>query len=112
MEKNLPSLFQQLPGNINDGQKELLNLICLKYQNNQSINKEEIVNIYRLKVQRQKERWDNYYEYDRQNDKWRGAYVPYSSWHIEDLATSWLLRALGALMKKGYLTVIPRINLI
>ena len=104
-----PILFEGKLLGLNDGQKMLLRLICDKYKNGRTITHDDILNIYQQYVQRYTHSSVRTYDFGTQS--WKYKEVPFSDWYVEELARSWLLRALGALIKKGYLTVIPRIDL-
>ena len=104
-----PILFEGKLLGLNDGQKMLLRLICDKYKNGRTITHDDILNIYQQYVQRYTHSPVRTYDFGTQS--WKYKEVPFSDWYVEELARSWLLRALGALIKKGYLTVIPRIDL-
>jgi hypothetical protein len=93
---------------INDGQKALLRLICEKYKNNEPLQKEEAKQIYIEKVKR---KIGITYTYRLGDSPWETKTYPYKDWELDQLTISWMLRALGALIQKGYLTVIPRIQL-
>lgn len=96
---------------INDGQKALLRLISEKYQNGGIISKDEMTKIWNEKIRRHNKFWDYYGgEYDTTLKRRTGAYRDYEDFQIDQLVTSWVLRALGALIQKGYLTVIPRMQ--
>ncbi len=94
---------------INTGQEALFLLISKKLKEKQIIQYEETKQIYTSTVQRSE------YTTESSWDNIRGEWVyeprKYQEWEIEILVYSWLLRALGALIKKGYLAVIPRIEL-
>ena len=98
----LPQLFNGKLRPINEGQKALMVLVSIKYQSYEHIEYEELRTIYQKKVQRNKH--STYWT----RDGWKT--VDYADWEIYNLTTSWVLRAIGTLVKKGYLTVIPKIN--
>ena len=106
--ENTPVLFSQKLKNINNGQKTLLRLICKKHNKRELIGRDEITKIYKEEVQRNK-LFLNYY-YDHDEKKYKTERIPYNEYQIEFYVTSWVLRALGALIRKGYLTVMPRID--
>ena len=54
--------------------------------------------------------WCYYAKHDDINHQWIGAEKVWSDWHWKLNFRNWLLRALGALICKGYLTVLPAIN--
>jgi len=93
---------------INTGQQALFLLICKKLKQKTTVEYEEIKNIYTTTVQRSEYTSEDYW--DREKDKWNWTSRKYEDWEIDNLMSSWLLRALGALIKKGYLLVIPRIE--
>ena len=75
---------------------------------NVKFSNEELEIIYKEKVQRYKSAkrglWDS-------QEGWIEEPRKYFDWEIDQMLQAWVLRALGALIKKGYLTVIPRISL-
>lgn len=93
---------------INTGQEALFLLICKKLKRKEIIQREEIKKIYTSVVQKSK--YTSEYCWDREKGGWRYQPRKYQEWEIENLVTSWLLRALGSLIKKGYLAVVPRIE--
>jgi len=108
--ENLPeNIFNgsKLKG-VNDGQRALLILICKKLKDGQHVQHDELITIYKTKVQREQRCWTPYYDHEK--EKWGHRYEDYTDYQIESNAQNWLLRALGALIKKGYLTVLPRID--
>jgi len=111
MPDNLLTVFNEKLRPINDGQKALMVLISKKYKTSEQIDYNELKEIYEKKVQRSKKYYEYYHTYDEKEKKWIGGYVIYEKWRVELMVTSWVLRAIGALVKKGYLTVIPKINL-
>ena len=104
MSTNLPTIFNGKLRPINDGQKALMILISKKYEKKEQIEYEELEKIYQKKVQRNKK----YHYWTYKNEC---IYEDYLDYQMTQLVTSWVLRAIGALVKKGYLTVIPKINL-
>ena len=93
---------------INTGQEALFLLVCKKLKEKQIIQHEEIKEIYTSMVQRYE--YTNEHYWNQEKGEWSDRPRKYYEWEIDNLITSWLLRALGALIKKGYLTVIPRIK--
>jgi hypothetical protein len=94
---------------INNGQIMLYQLVCEKIKTKQTIQYQEIEDIYINHVQRSKSGaclvWDKekkHYTWEKRN---------YDEADIQRLAESWVLRAIGTLIKKGYLTVVPVMNL-
>lgn len=106
--KEVDKLFQGHLKPLNDGQRALLRLVTEKYQNGGIVQYEELEIIYKEKVQRYKSAkrglWDS-------QEGWIEEPRKYFDWEIDQMLQAWVLRALGALIKKGYLTVIPRISL-
>ena len=111
MSTNLTTIFNDKLRPINDGQKALMILISKKYEKAEQIEYEELEKIYHEKVQRNKKYWSYYHTYDEQEKRWYAGYEEYEKWQLDILVTSWVLRSIGTLVKKGYLTVIPKINL-
>lgn len=111
-ESNLPQrLFNGngLP-KINSGQKALFLLICKKLNQREIIKYGEYEKIYFNEVKQYNQRGENYW--DSEINDWGWRYRDYNDYEIEQMVKSWLLRALGTLIKKGYLIVLPRIEFV
>lgn len=93
---------------INGGQQALFLLVCKCLKHSRKVEYEEIMGIYTSVVQRSCNKSDGYW--DKEKNCWGWNSRRYDPWEIDILAQSWLLRALGALIKKGYLTVVPCIE--
>lgn len=97
-----------MPG-INTGQEALFLLVCKALEEKRIIQYKECEHIYKTTVMVSEFGWSDFWDSDEQ--EWKDKQYKRTDWEIKQLADSWLLRALGALIKKGYLTVIPRIEL-
>jgi hypothetical protein len=110
VDTNLPQRIfdvEVLPP-VNDGQRELFGLICRRLKEKAIVQHREILFIYQTYVQESEYSSAGYF--DEEQDKWIENFRKYKDWEIEALCNAWLLRALGTLIKKGYLTVIPQIQ--
>lgn len=89
------------------GQEKLLALILDKYKKSEKILIEEVQPIYQIAMTRKRNQgW--FRDSEGKTHEWDNEYTPA---YLTDKATQWLLRNLGSLIKKEYLTVIPRIQL-
>lgn len=98
---NLPSL--------NTGQKALFLLVCDALEQKRAIQFKECKYIYKMAVQ--KSDFSSWYYLDEETQKYVQVKRKYSDNEVDNKCNGWLLRTLGSLIKKGYLTVIPRIEL-
>ena len=94
---------------INTGQEGLFLLVCKALKEKRIVQYKEIKHIYQTVVQESEFTGFEYWDTEKQEYVWKSR--KYSDWEIDNLTNSWLLRALGSLIKKGYLAVIPRIEL-
>ena len=100
------------PKPLSSGQQELYKLLCDTLNGKtEKVARPDIINIYNKTVRRSEKRYEDYHKYDHENKRWIGSYVEYEDWRIEMYAEMWFIRALGALIRKGYITVIPLIDL-
>ena len=88
-------------------QKALVALIINKYKAGTQIILDEVRPIYKLAMRES----EHYMGWRDDDGVWQERRRPYTEQYMKDKATQWLLRNLGSLIKKGYLTVIPRISL-
>lgn len=86
--------------------QKLLELLINKYNNKETVTSKEIVSLYKQYVQRS----DTHWAYDHTDGRER--YVPYTDNQIERHSRNWLIRSLGTLINKGYLKVIPNMDLV
>lgn len=91
------------------GQLALYELILEANKNKFVISKERLKMIYINSVQRSMEYWNPWKE--KIGDQWKGGYEQRSEWQLDINCLAWFTMALGSLIKKGYLTVIPKFNL-
>jgi hypothetical protein len=93
---------------INKGQEALFCLVSRKLKEQKKVEYDELMEIYLYNVQmcslRSEAVWDS------KTGKYSYEGRPYRDFEIEQMMQSWLLRALGTLIKKGYLMVIPRME--
>ena len=111
-KKNPP---QKLFGNgelprLNGGQEVLFHLVCEAIWENKKVDYDDLMDVYQFEVQRSGNKSTLCWDEASGKHVWRSS--PYADWELEQLMQSWLLRALGALIKKGYLTVVPRMELV
>jgi hypothetical protein len=98
------------PIKLKPGQTELYQLICdcLQVQD-KKITREKLLDIYTSKVMRSTQYEVYTYNYETK----QGVYVfkdkPQN--YIESDMEQWFIRSLGILVKKGYVTIIPLIDL-
>lgn len=91
------------------GQLALYELILEANRDKFVISRQRLKTVYVNNVQRNKEYWNPWKE--RVGDKYRGGYE-HRNEYVENInCMNWFTNALGALIKKGYLTVIPKFNL-
>lgn len=101
------------------GQRILLSIITDKIHSGASITLEETKNIWITAVCREiREGLPYYYDYYKEtiinsdgNKVWRGGYSLMSDWQITQRSLMWLTSSIGSLVMKGFLKVIPRIEL-
>ena len=93
---------------INTGQEALFLLVCKKLKQQQIVHHDEAMEIYLSVVQMSE--YTGWNCWDNDSGKWEWKSRLKNEWEIEGCFQAWLLRALGTLIKKGYLTVIPCIE--
>jgi len=98
---------EKLP-KINKGQEALYLLICKKIKAKKKVEYDELMEIYKSSVQMSEYTSDNYW--DNEKGDWGYKTRLHTDFEINYLMQSWLLRALGSLIKKGYLMVLPMIE--
>ena len=100
--------------NLTKGQKELYSLICLKIQNSDVLSVSEVKNIYVNLVNRwQKNGIPYYYDFWKRNEKGEivGGLEPMTESQLMIATVTWLTQNIGSLVLKGYLQVIPKLQL-
>lgn len=103
-------LIQQSKKKLTDGEIALLALIKNKLKNNLSITREDFVKIYQKRVQRYAQK-DGLYDYDSENNRFIYKPRDYLKSEIELQAYQWFVSALGRLIIKAKLIVIPVIDI-
>ncbi len=101
--------FEKQKPKLNEGQIALLKLIESSYENQFKITLQQLIKIYKSHVQRYKKR--ETVTYDHEEKCYVGIYVSYKKIDIERAAITWTFRTIGSLVLKGYLIVIPKIQL-
>lgn len=102
--------------NLSKAQKPLFDLICKKLGNNQKLTLPEVKDIYlNYSCRDVRDGIPYYYEYcksyDHKENKCIGGYSPMPIKYADMLTTMWLMHNIGALVLKGYLKVIPILEL-
>jgi len=108
MESNSQSIINstQTPLNsLTKGQERLMLKVFQAFKNKSKINLDEIIDIYKNFVMRSP------YLYDGDFLNYNGEKVLKDEWRIETNARSWCMNAIGSLVRKGFLTVVPNIDL-
>ncbi|MCK5609329.1 hypothetical protein KAR91_46075, partial [Candidatus Pacearchaeota archaeon] len=82
--------------------------ICTKLEEKAIVQYKEVEGIYLNTVQVSQYTYGSYW--DNAAQSWESKRRLYEDWEVKVLVNAWLLRALGTLIKKGYLTVLPRIQ--
>lgn len=102
--------------NLTDAQKPLFALICDKLCKGDKLTMPEIKQIYIKYACREVRNgvpyfWDYWKNYDYINKKSVGGWVKRPDKHLNQLVTMWLMNNIGSLVLKGYLKVLPIIEL-
>lgn len=101
------------------GQAALYDLLAAKNKNKTTVTFEEAKHIWLTKVCRNNyggvpHRYDYFHERIEKGDEvsWNGAYVPMTKIEINMAVMDWLVRTIGVLVMRGYLKVIPMVELV
>ena len=105
--------------NLTRGQKDLYDLITIKLDAGKMIMYVEAKNIYIQKVCQQVRNgipytwnaWAEKYTDDKGEIQFKGAYQPMTDFELNQRVLLWLTSNIGALVLKGYLKVIPMIEI-
>lgn len=96
------------------GQLALYETLDEAYQKKQIITRAVIENLYQNFVEKSLDTYNPWKEQFKQKDgttSYRGGYQPKNDWQRKQSALMWFTLSLGALIRKGYLTAIPKFNL-
>jgi len=99
---------------LSKGQMALYELIVDANKRKFIISRERLKMVYLNEVQRSPDTWSYWKDREELSDgtsKPIGGYEPRPDWQTDMNMMCWFTNALGALIKKGYLTVIPKFNL-
>lgn len=100
--------------NLTQGQKSLFGLITIKLEKNTPISFDEAKKIYLEKVCKNIRNgiphWYNSWKRN-EKDEMVGGYEPLNEWELNNRILMWLTSNIGSLVLKGYLKVIPAIEL-
>lgn len=107
IKKEYTQICKQLP-KLRKSQLDLYELICNCCKNNQTLNVTEAFIIYKKHGAGQS--WNDYLKYDKENDRWIGGVRIWNDYIWKQNFKLWILHTLGALLWKGYLTVLPTID--
>ena len=86
---------------LNQGQTMLYKKISEVTDNKETLHFSDAMEIYKTFVLRETRYWP----------EWGNKSYPYTDWQLKEYCNNWLLRAIGALVKKGYIAMIPMIDL-
>ena len=113
-EKSISLVIAKRP-NLTIGQKKLLNLIVQKIETKDSIRFLEALEIFtQVGCKNIRDGIPHYYDnWDRRDEegRWWGKYKPMDEYRLRVGALTWLTRNIGSLVLKGYLKVIPPLEL-
>jgi len=101
------SLIKPKPAKLTIAQQDLMLLILKKIKEQKQIEFKEIFSIYKNKVNHLPVSYVLHKE-DGTTLHWS---TPQTKNWVEYKAQEWFFRNIGLLVKKGYLTIIPKINL-
>lgn len=98
------------------GQQELYSMLCEKVRLGEKVHFDEAKKIWLDSACQNLEGgvpyyYDNYKSYDEEKKQWVGGRSYLTDAMIANYAISWLLRNIGSLVIKGYLKVIPQLEL-
>lgn len=99
---------------LNKGQLKLYTVILVKLEADEPIYIEEARQMWIDYVAKEvKDGVPRYWNFWWENEKGErvGRWQPMDEWSISNASTQWLLRSLGALILKGYLKIIPQVQL-
>lgn len=103
--------------NLTDGQRCLYGVICEKLKSDTPIYAEEAVKMWLENVSRanfingEPHTYEYYGRYDDIQKKWVPCWRKLSDWEIKTRSITWLMAAIGALVLKGYLKIIPQLEI-
>jgi hypothetical protein len=100
-------------GVLRPGQLGLYKLIVEKIETNATLNIDEAEHIWLTKVHRDVRDGIPYRTdyYLLESSSWRDAQVPMDRWEIDFAVMNWLMKNIGLLVLRGYLKVIPMVEL-
>ncbi len=97
------------------GQKALFNLTCKKIQEKSALTFEESQLLYTLYGCREARDGVLYYmdwwDHKDENGNWREKLKPMNEYHARIATLTWLTHNIGSLVLKGYLKVLPVLEL-
>ena len=101
--------------NLSKGQKVLYSIICKKLEQDKPLVMEEAVEMWLNNVCKTFNNgipcyW-NWYHHKDEKDEWRGGLTPLTQYEIKLRSLSWLMMSIGSLVLKGYLKIIPKLQL-
>jgi hypothetical protein len=103
------SIIKSQPKRLTDGQEKLYRLILISTKKEQQIQYIDVMKIYKTSVMKTKElEWWCPHPIDGEPG-WRSR--PYDNYEMRMKCISWLMYSLGRLIVKGYVTVLPKIEL-
>lgn len=106
-ENNFVSLCQRQK--LRKDQRKLYMLLCYRLKKKAQVTRNDIIYLYKKYVQRIPEKFTNIYNHDKK--EWETGYVLLKDYETQDRAMKWFISALGRLIVKGYLIVLPVINI-
>lgn len=100
--------------NLTKGQHVLYGLICKKLETNDVILLQEIKDIYVHYACREVRNGVPYtynFWWKKENEQWLGRYEPMTSEQVTLWSLKWITQNIGSLVLKGYLKVLPQLQL-
>ncbi len=96
-------------------QSELLKLMLEKVDKNETLKFDEVKNLwinYVANISDGKPVYFEYYHHKDEDGEWRGGYSPLLDYCVDMRVNQWLTLNIGSLVIKGYLKIIPNMEMI
>lgn len=103
MKKKLPKL--------SPSQKELLQLLCKAVNENDVVSKSRLFSLYKGHARGESERYVRNFDAKEGEPEAHWIDVPWDEYEWQRNFSNWFVYSLGSLLRKGYLKVVPAINM-